>query len=64
MKTILKYLKSNSIPYHYNEKSNLIQLDRKFWSFDFNKMIMDHKLNIYPLDSTIVIQQYINLSKL
>jgi hypothetical protein len=56
MKKIIKYLKINSIPYHYNEQSNLIQLDRKFWSFDFNKMILDHKLNIYPLDSTIVIQ--------
>ena len=64
MKTIIKYLKSKSIPYHYNDKSNLIQLDRQFWSFDFNKMIMDHKLNIYPLDSTIIIQQYNNLSKL
>lgn len=56
MKTIIKYLKSNSIPYHYNDKSNLIQLDRQFWSYDFNKMILDHKLNIYPLDSTIIIQ--------
>lgn len=56
MKTIIKYLKNNSIPYYYNDKSNLIQLDRQFWSFDFNKMILDHKLNIYPLDSTIVIQ--------
>jgi hypothetical protein len=56
MKTIIKHLKSKSIPYHYNEKSNLIQLDRKFWSFDFNKMVTDLKLNIYPLDSTMVIQ--------
>ena len=55
MKKFFIYLKDNNIPHQFNINSGEVLINRNLFNCDFRKFIIECELNIFELDSTIVI---------